>query len=330
METFATDSGAAAVCGSGAFGAVERERLLEMHPVLMRDYTVPTAAIREAYEIARERVWMRRTGVVFYAIPRVGKTRCAFAICESLQREFASLYLTHLTLEAAARSARTHLYRMILGVEHHALRARAGPEALERLTAHTALRVQDRGGSQYVLLLDEMQLLGELDYEQLLVLHNRLEHLKVRMTTIGFAQPQILSRRSALQATENRQVIARFLAELVRFEGCSSHDSLRDILDCFDTRSEYPEGSGISYTRFFVPQAFAAGFRLTGTSQALWHALSSAAASLAPDAIPMEHLCLAIHTLLLWLRQRDGAQLSVSDGDIDAVVSATRLSEFGG
>ena len=305
---------------ASAFCAQAREALLEQHPLLLRDYTIPTPAVREAVDIARERVWMRRPAVVFYAKPRVGKTRCAFATCAALSEEFRALHLTHVTLEGTPRPSHKHLYRMLLGAESHALRGHDASQLLDRLTAHITLRVRDRGGAQYVLVLDEMQLLDEVDYAQLVVLHNRLEHFRIRMTTIGFAQPEILQRRSALAATRNQQIIARFLAEVVPFRGCASAQALAAILETFDAGSEFPEGSGLSYTHFFVPLAFAAGFRLAYDSTRLWQALTGQGAATGAAAsageLRMERVCFFIETLLLRLRQQDVGTLAIADDDI--------------
>lgn len=63
-----------------------------------------------------------------------------------------------------------------------------------------------------------------------------------------------------------RQIIARFLSEPLAFDGRTSVEELKEILKeilkTFDEGTEYPEGSGWSYTRFFLPQAFEQGFRL--------------------------------------------------------------------
>jgi hypothetical protein len=52
-----------------------RADLLTHHPINVRKYTVPTPMLKHAYEATRERVWARRTGVVFYGETRVGRPR---------------------------------------------------------------------------------------------------------------------------------------------------------------------------------------------------------------------------------------------------------------
>src|SRR3546814_241168 len=107
-----------------------------------------------------------------------------------------------------------------------------------------------------------MHRLSDTDLEQLLAIHNALRMERISMTTVSFAQPEIKERVTGLMTRRQHQLIARFLSEPLIFEGCSSPQELEAILDAYDTRSEYPEGSGWSYTRFFLPDAYSCGFRL--------------------------------------------------------------------
>src|SRR3546814_1290838 len=84
-----------------------------------------------------------------------------------------------------------------------------------------------------------------------------------------------------LMTRRQHQILARFLAEPIPFEGCISVDDFRKILRSYDVNSEYPEGSGLSYTRFFLPKAYQAGFRLTNYSEEIWDALLNALGSYA-------------------------------------------------
>lgn len=305
------------------------EALLAIHPILEREYTLPTPMMQRTYGIVRERVWARRTGVVFHASPRMGKTRCAMAIKELIMTEFPRTHVTLLSVRNAIRPSGGHMYRLILEAENHALSGRPNADRLfENAKADILMKTSLRGGSQFVLLIDEMQLLNNTDLQQLVCFHNALDLAKVKMTTISFAQPEILHRRSALMTTNDRQIIARFLSEPLAFEGCASMAELRTMLIAYDEASEYPEGSGWSYTRFFFPIAFAHGFRLADHAACIWSALIDAAGSGANGMLPMEHVCLTIEHLLLALRKHDCASFTISDEDAGLAVEAANLQTF--
>ncbi len=307
----------------------DRERLLETHPIREREYILPTPMMGAAYEVIRERVWTRRTGAVFYAAPRTGKTRCAFAARDHLLREFPKLHITLLSARRSARPTETHMFRMILEAEHHALSGRANADVLfENTVADIAIKTKTKGGGQYVLLIDEMQNLNHSDLQQLVCLHNALELQKIKMTTISFAQPEILHRRTALLASNDRQIIARFLSEPMHYSGCSSVTDLRRILRSFDELSEYPEDSGCSYTCFFFPKAFEHGFRLQSIAEALWQRLTKAASAGNASSIPMEHTCLSIENLLLATRHQDCSNFELDESDIAAAVESSQLESF--
>ncbi len=306
-----------------------RESLLECHPIREREYILPTPMMQRTYAIVRERVWSRRTGVVFYAPPRMGKTRCAMAIKDIIGAEFPGAYVSLLSARRATRPTDGHLFRLILEAENHVLSGRANADVLfDNVKADIRVKLGRVGGRHYVLLIDEMQLLNDIDFQQLVSLHNSLELVSIKMTTISFAQPEILHRRSALMATNDRQIIARFLSEPVLFDGCSQGSELASLLHAYDQASEYPENSGWSYTRFFFPIAFDLGFRLERYAGQIWRELSRASGFGTKGVVPMEHVCLTIEFLLLALRKQDCANFVIADDDIAHAVASSNLQMF--
>lgn len=306
-----------------------RTSMLACHPIREREYILPTPMMERVYEVVRDRVWTRRTGVVFYSMPRMGKTRCAMAIKDHLCAEFPNAYVTLLSARRANRPTDGHMFRLILEAENHSLSGRSNADALfNNVKADIRVKLVGAGGHQYVLLIDELQLLNDTDLQQLVCLHNSLELANIKMTTISFAQPEILHRRSALMATNDRQIIARFLSEPLRFEGCSQAAELATLLRAYDVASEYPENSGWSYTRFFFPIAFQQGFRLETYASQIWRELSRASGLGSNGVVPMEHICLTIEYLLLALRKQDYANFVIVDVDIANAVASSNLQNF--
>lgn len=315
--------------GPAELSSAELEALLDFHPIREREYVLPTPMLKSTYSIIRERVWTRRTGSVFYGSPRMGKTKCAHATKEALQEEFPKSFISLLSARRSTRASDAHMYRLILEAEHHALSGRANADMLfDNAVADIEVKTKSLGGAQFVLLVDEMQLLNPLDLQQLVCFHNALEMRKIKMTTISFAQPEIQHRRTALLASNDRQIIARFLSELLPFHGCTSSADLKSILKSYDMASEFPEGSGWSYTRFFAPIAFMHGFLLERYAVPIWSELIRAAGEGCGGAVPMEHMCLTIEYLLLKMRKQDCANLVLDKEDIQAAVESSQLYNY--
>jgi hypothetical protein len=307
----------------------ERVVLLDAHPIRMRSYVIPTEMLERTYRIIRERVWARRTGIFFYSTPRMGKSTCVGDVMDRLKEEFPQIHVSRLDARDSARPSGSHMYKLILEAEGHVLAKRPDAYALfNNVITDIKMSVAAKRGSQFVLLIDEAHLLNQTDLQNLLLVHNALDRVKIKMTTVSFAQPEIMHRRTALLASKQQQIIARFLSEPVSFEGCRAVIDFGKILNVYDVGSEFPENSGWSYTRFFLPQAFAAGFRLERYAAQIWEELSLAAKELSDGNVPMEHISIAIEHCLLTAMQQDCPNYMLSSDDIANAVLASNLAVF--
>lgn len=311
--------------------AEHRGVMLNTHPIVIKDYTVLTPMITTTYSLVRERVWTRRTGAFLYARPRMGKTRCATVLQRLLSVEFPEVHVTRISADQRRSSTDVGFVSDLLEAEGLPVKKRPTyKEMLSRLLVHVTTSVTARAGKQFVLLVDEMQMLSEADLRILLVLHNRLEMADITMTTIGFAQPEILETRSALLTSKAFNLIARFLSEPIPFDGCAGREDLATILVAYDDEKRYPENSDWTYTRFFFPEAYESGFRLKDYADSIWLALVEAAKPLGTGTVPMEHLTRTIEYLLLANRKADSRAFRLDEAGIEAAVAASNLFEFCG
>lgn len=308
-----------------------RDRMLNDHPIVVKGYTVLTPMITATYNIVRERIWTRRTGAFLYARPRMGKTRCAKVLKRLLSIEFPNVHVVMLSADQRRSKTDIGLLSDLLDADGLTVKSRTSyREMFSRLLVHIKTEVTARAGNQFLLLIDEMQLLSEADLRLLLVLHNRLEMVDIAMTTLGFAQPEILETRSALILTKAFNLIARFFSEPIQFDGCAGREDLSAILIAYDEEKRYPEDSDWTYTRFFMPEAYEAGFRLKDSVDSIWHVLIEAAKPLGTDTVPMEHLTRTIEYLLLSNRNFDSPDFTFGNEQISAAVAASNLWEFSG
>lgn len=312
-----------------ALNPLQREELYARHPVVQGDYTLRTPMLLAAYSIVRERVATRRTGIVFFGPPRIGKTKCAEEIRRLLTEESCGLVSSIIYARPSLRPNDSHMFRLILEAQGHVLASRKDPYLLfKNAITDVELEVKKHRGSQFVLIIDEAHLLGQTDLQRLVVFHNALASRGIKMTTLSFAQPEIMHRRTALMTANQLQIIARFLSEPIRFEGCTRVEYLRAMLKLFDEYSDYPEGSGWSYTRFFVPDAFQAGFRLEDFAPSIWETLKTASPVPVEGGVPVEHVCLTVQYLLLRARSEDCINFKLSTEEISLAVEESNLENF--
>lgn len=305
-----------------------RNVLLDTHPVVTKKYRVNTLAIEKAYEIIRLRIWRRRPGCM-HAHPRWGKTECAEAVLELAKFEFPKTYFCFLSADSEyGPGGRAFMCDLLSTMGIGALKG-WGPKLITaKALVHIESEVLVRHGSQFVLFIDEMQWLSFREYQKLAVIHNRLKRRGISMTTLGFAQPQINSIRSGMAATGDQNLIARFLDEPISFEGCLDAEGLRKILGAYDETKHFPQDSGWSFTRFFLPNAFDAGFRLTLFTDLIWKCLTEATKKYGLGSIPMETVTRTIEDILLASRSRDASDFLLDVSDVEDSVAASNVDRF--
>lgn len=306
----------------------ERRVIFDNHPLITKDYQIITPVIEAIYSIVRDRVWMRSTGTVMYGDPRFGKSICAEIIKKLLIAEFPNLFIIKFTAETN-RKVEAGIFIDILQAEGLMFPKSSRFKDLQRqLITHIQSKLTEKSANQFVLMVDEMHKLNTNELDILSTIHNRLDSLHVRMTTIGFAQSEILNTITGLKTTSQKYLIARFLNEPIPFDGCANQSNLEIILDAYDVVLTYPENSDCSFTRFFFPFAFENGFRMKTYVKPIWKALQDASERSESQTIPMLYLCKTIEYLLVIYSKMDKPKFVFKKEDIVVAVNASGLSVF--
>lgn len=316
----------------GEFDFWQRQRFVSGHPVVTRKFTILTPAVDFACSAINRRVWLRRTGAFLYAPPQTGKTWCARAAVEMLKADFPNAFVVLYSAdEPKGPGSHSFLHDLTLCI------LPVGPKKgdqqgllVSRLVTHIGTMVATIGGEQFVLIIDEMNLLNEPALRELAVIHNRLQLRNVAMTTIGFAQPEILHLRGALQVAKAHQLIGRFLSEPILFIGCSDAKGLGKILKAYDEDLIYPPGSGVTFTQFFLPLAYQSGFRLFDNAEIIWKEFALVLKNSQREEVPMEHLTRCVQYLLLNSLDNDNSEFVLTEDLAKMAVLASGLGEFFG
>lgn len=151
-----------------------------------------------------------------------------------------------------------------------------------------------------VVICDEMQDMSLVEWKWLLGLHNSLDQDGYRLSIFSIATHQMGYDYELLARGGFAHVAARFMVAHWEFPGLRSFEELEFVFRGYDEASDWPPGSGISYTAHFAPDAYGRGERLSSCAETAWRVLDA----LLPlgyrgDAsFPMKHVALAAEEVL--------------------------------
>lgn len=279
---------------------VRLEGLMEMHPISVGGYIVATPMIRDCYASVYDRVQDRRTGIVFAGRSRLGKT-CTVRYClNAILKDFPRSAVTALFVPSSSMPRDKRVHHLILAATGHHYSESASPERLIGIIKNHVISTCARlGSNQFILLIDEANNLDVVDYNQLVAIQNSLDSEGVLMTTVLFGLEDLQKRHSDLKSSSaNDQISKRFFRKVIPFYGCRGTSELSTILEQYDTESEWPDESGISYTRFFLPQAYENNnLRLAAKVNEIWTILNYRE-TIDPTGLTMETITLVVKHLL--------------------------------
>jgi hypothetical protein len=243
-------------------------------------------------------------GALIYGPSRIGKTRAIEYVRLLLARQYPKITTYHAQCEHKPRHAEGPFFSNLLeAAGDHAPNASTSSAKRSRLS----LRIREaaaRSGSSAVLLFgDEAQRYNENEYEWLRDVHDVLDRQQIKLFAFLVGQEELLAQKTALQIAGKTQIVARLM-----FYGIRNAQHVATCLNGYD-QTAYPEGTPWSFTRFYVPEAFDAGYRLLSDARLLWQTFEAAhhKASLPGSLeIPMESFARAVEIVLKESEIKDG------------------------
>ena len=256
----------------------EREATFLRHPIVTDKAKIPTPQVKEAYSVVESAIVHYEPSVTFVADSRFGKTYGLEVVRQTLPQSFPHLATFSILAKEHDHQTERALYTDLLVDCGHGL-ADSGTAVARRLRllSRWITTVQASHQDRLVLFVDEAQNWGEDDYTRLRDLTNDLAANDIRTITVLFAHPNLLVTRTALMRHGRTDLIGRFMLRPMGFRGVSCVDELREIACSYDnaTISEFPAGSGISYSEFFMPDEYREGWRLEQEMAECWAAFSA-------------------------------------------------------
>jgi hypothetical protein len=287
----------------------------ELHPLATGHYRIATPSIQAMYKMVERCLHYRIQGAIIYGTPRLGKTQAIEYVRLLLARQFPRYTSYHARCEHKPRHAEGPFLSNLLEAVGDPSPANGGnPAKRTRLTAKIREAAARTGGQVVVLFCDEAQRYDNDECEWLRDVHDALDRIGIRLFTFLVGQQELLRRKTDFQMAGKVQIVARLMVEEMAFRGIRSADEVATCLLGYD-ETEYPEGSGWSYTRFYLPKGFDAGYRLIHEAPVIWDSFLAAhhKANLAGALeIPMEYFARAVEIVLKdsILDDRDGFSLS--------------------
>lgn len=253
-------------------------RIQRDHPVVTRDYSLFTIAIHDMVE--RIAGWLddQVDGATIYGPSRFGKSN---AVDHWLQRLLSERHGGYIPLviwshtDSGGSQSVGRFYAHLLEASGHRLaQARRSPLERQIMLVERWIELATQGGGRFlVLVIDEAQGMNQREWLWLVELHSLLEKQRIRLCVFSIASLQFFDEPLGMALAGGAHVAARFMLAAEPFHGVRDVDELAYVMRGYDEGSEWPPGSGCSFTAGLAPRPWAGGFRMAHHAGALMHAM---------------------------------------------------------
>lgn len=280
----------------GAPGSLERllavrDALWASHPVVTWDerFALPTPTLDFVAKVVSSSIYSRRSGRGFCAPPRYGKSTAIRYLTESIRQAFPNVPVLVAEAAPSLRPSEGDFYGDLLDAAGYAMRpARVPRERRKQLVNLLWTLANTRGERRLVLFIDEAQEYGEYQWGWLKAVQNHLTRLGVSLIVFPFGQLELEHERSALSTVGRTDLVTRFMRSLVQFPGIKTDEDLEQVLAVFDELGRYPRKEGWTFSQFFFPKTFDAGWRLVNETSRAWQAITQLNLHRKPGGVGME------------------------------------------
>lgn len=306
-----------------------RDHFYENHPVTRNEAEIATPPLKAAYATCEGVVVHRDPGTCLLGAFRIGKTTAIAVIVRQLSKTFPKLPVGIAVAKHHDNFTQGTFFSDLLHDFDHA-GALSGTAQQKRLRVFNMVLAQARqkASDRYLLIVDEGQNWSEPQWTWLRDFANDLHAKHIRLITLTFGQTtetQMLRQR--LLSRGRTDLVGRFLLSPVEFRGLRDEDELRATLEAYDDpqQCEYPVGSGISYSEFYMPVSWRSGWRLAPEAQAMWTEFRNVAArsNHAANNIGMNWIGGAVRNFLFGAMLDDGPGFRGAPEAWEVAVQAT-------
>jgi hypothetical protein len=271
------------------------------HPIYDSDYSVNTNAILALYSDLSKWIDNQSPGGIIYGKPRLGKTKAIECVMTMLSKEYSMtlpIFRMNMTFHKLNEK---RFYEQFLDDVGHAL-AKKGTafEKKERLINFLVYSAVEAKSKKIVLFIDEANYLEEKEYSWLMDIYNRLMLNHISLTTILVGTNEIIEAKNIFIKNKLQQLVGRFMVHEHQFFGVKSPQDLQICLASYDIMLKYPIDSEWTYTRYFFPESFKNGYRLSNDAEIIFNCFDKMSKGNKNGhlEIPMQYVILTINICL--------------------------------
>lgn len=273
-----------------------------------RAFLVKTPACIEFYKKLKSWFSMGIQGAIVYGRPRLGKTSGTRWVLGATQAVFGKVPYVEIPIRKQHLHNEGAFFQFMLKCCGHKYYNR-GTVADKRDRLFEALLGRARRSSirMVILFIDEAQELEELHYQWLRNISNELDAAGYRLFCLLVGQQELTKKRDSLLVEGMEQIVSRFMTEVLMFSGLRKVNELRSVLQGFDL-AVYPPDNGRPFLEYFVPLAYAHGWRLEGIVEQIWSEYESCWNGLsieAPIEVGMQYVTSAVISILEFASTHD-------------------------
>lgn len=290
-------------------------KAIMFHPLFDHSVLLPTKMIQEMYKIVKTIVLLRSSGNVFVGESGAGKTDAVERIRTMLLADFPGLPIyihdAHNHNIATQRAFYKHFLHTVGLNEQKGETADLRARLLHQIVDDARVS----GYSFIILFIDESNAMLVNDFLFLKDVYNDLAHAGVQLLTILVGQsPQMQGALDKLLTAGRTDLSFRFATRVHEFRGFCSVEALQFVFNEIDSR-EFPVGSGKTWTEFFLPVAWKAGYRLANEAERCLQIVATEWGVDAPGKIslPARPMFLAIRRFLLNAAEFDSADIQIPE-----------------
>lgn len=243
------------------------------HPIYSGNYVLHTKIIEELEERLTTWIEMRVTGALIIGKQRQGKTKARRIVAGKIANKFPNLAVIEVSCQHELKCTEKNFFIQLLAQSGHAvINRRKDAQALRsQLYEYFKMIAEKNENGWIVMFFDDAQLLQDDQYAWLMDIHNEMQKFGIHLGCYFFGQPELLHQKSSFKQAKKYHLIARFMLHEYPFCGLRSPNDLQYCLHGYDM-SEFPKGSGISFSAHYFPEAFAAGWRVASLTSSIWDA----------------------------------------------------------
>ena len=291
---------------------------LTKHPLDRDQAVLPTLPLDEFVNVLNDWLDSRLTGAIVWGNQRVGKSE-AIKYLKANGAELLGCTIPMGSVSVSDPSATALTENRFFGALLAALNyasPQSGTAAVKRHRLIDLIQecVASANEYRFLLFIDEAQWLANIQYRYLMDLHNQLKIADVHLVCILVGQPELLTIRQEMRNAKQAHLLGRFMGASHQFTGVCNDTELNRIAHALDALSEFPVGSGVSYTQHYVPMAFSNGWRMEQVTPLIWKVLDQVLeAENLPKCpeIPMNASMALIVWLLHQLAKQDSPNLEL-------------------